>query len=225
MSSEKSFFQSSIGKKVLMAISGILLYGFVVAHMTGHLLMFQGQDKYNAYAKFLQDLGGLLWVARIGLLVIVIVHILTAVKLTLENQAARPVKYFNQQTNKASYASLTMKYSGLIVLAFIIYHLLHFTFKATHPEFSGMMDTLGRHDVYNMMVVSFTNPLLAIAYILSIGLLCIHLSHGFFSFFQTLGLNSPKIEPKLKLVSNAVGLGIFLGFASVPTAILLKIIS
>lgn len=220
-----NFFQSSIGKKILMAISGILLIGFVLGHMTGHLLMFQGQDKYNSYAKFLKDLGPLLWVARIGLLVLIAIHIYTAIKLVMENKKARPVGYHNQKTNVASYASRTMKYSGIIVLAFIIYHLMHFTLHITNPEFNNMTDSLGRADVFSMMVFGFSNPIIVFGYIFSVGLLCAHLSHGFFSFFQTLGINSPNIDPKLKLVSNLLSIGIFFGYASVPTAIFLKIIS
>ena len=224
MSLEKSFFSSSIGKKILMALSGLALYGYVIAHLVGNLQIFAGPEKLNAYAKFLHSLGGLLWLARFGLLAAVVVHIYVAVKLTLENKAARPVPYFNQKTNLASYASRTMKYSGLIIFSFIVYHLLHFTLGVTDPEAHGLKDSLGNHDVYRMVVSGFSNPIVSFAYIFSMGLLCIHLSHGFFSLFQTLGINRPEFDAKLKLVSNLFGLGIFLGNASMPLAVLFKII-
>ena len=227
MNSTKSYINSSIGKKIIMAISGLMLYGFVIMHMLGNLQVFAGPEKLNAYAKFLQDLGGLLWVARFGLLAAAGAHIFVAIKISLENKAARPVPYYNQQTNVASYASRTMKYSGLIVLAFLIYHLLHFTLGVTDAE-AGRLKEM--HNVYGMVVAGFSNPIVSFAYIFAIGLLCIHLSHGFlshgyFSLFQSLGINQPEYDTKLKLTANIFALGIFLGNASMPIAVLLKIVA
>jgi len=225
MNSTKSYINTSVGKKIIMAVTGLLLYGFVIMHMLGNLQVFAGPEKLNAYAKFLQDLGGLLWVARLGLLAAVCAHIFVAVKITLENKAARPVPYFNQQTQVASYASRTMKYSGLIVFAFLVYHLLHFTLGVTDPVAHSLKDSLGRHDVYGMVIAGFSNPLVSGSYIISMALLCMHLSHGFFSLFQTLGINQPEYDAKLKLVSNLIALGIFAGNSSMPLAVLFKIIT
>ncbi len=225
MNSTKSYINSSIGKKIIMAISGLMLYGFVIMHMLGNLQVFAGPDKLNAYAKFLQDLGGLLWVARFGLLGAAGAHIVVAIKISIENKAARPVPYYNQQTNVASYASRTMKYSGLIVLAFLIYHLLHFTLGVTDPQAHALKDSLGRHDVYGMVIAGFSNPIVSGSYIFAMALLCLHLSHGFFSLFQSLGINQPEYDAKLKLAANIFALGIFLGNASMPIAVLLKIVA
>ena len=225
MNSTKSYINTSVGKKVIMAISGLLLYGFVIMHMLGNLQIFAGPEKLNAYGHFLQSLGGLLWVARLGLLAAVGAHIFVAIKLTLENQAARPIPYYSQHTNVASYASRTMKYSGIIIFAFIVYHLLHFTLGVTDPTAYALKDGSGRHDIYGMVVAGFSNPIVAGSYIFAMGLLCLHLSHGFFSMFQSLGINQPEYDAKLKLAANIFALGIFLGNSSMPIAVLLKIVA
>jgi succinate dehydrogenase / fumarate reductase cytochrome b subunit len=225
MNSTKSYINTSVGKKVIMAVSGLALYGFVIMHMLGNLQIFAGPEKLNAYGQFLQSLGGLLWAARLGLLAAVGLHIFVAVKLTLENQAARPIPYYSQHTNVASYASRTMKYSGLIVFAFIVYHLLHFTFGVTDPSAHALKDSMGRHDIYGMVIAGFSNPIVSASYIFAMGLLCLHLSHGFFSLFQSLGINQPEYDAKLKLAANIFALGIFLGNSSMPIAVLLKIVA
>src|SRR5262245_24188803 len=138
-----------------MAGSGIALAGFIVGHLAGNLKIFFGPEALNSYSAFLKSLGELLWVARIGLLAMVGFHIWTAVSLTLENRAARPVAYANKTYIEASYASRTMHLSGVIVLFYIVYHLMHFTFVTVHPEFGHFTDAQGRHDVYRMVVSSF----------------------------------------------------------------------
>ncbi|HMV45337.1 MAG TPA: succinate dehydrogenase cytochrome b subunit [Leptospiraceae bacterium] len=225
MSSTKSYLNTSVGKKVIMAISGLVLYGFVIMHMLGNLQVFSGPEKLNAYGHFLQSLGGLLWIARLVLLGAVGIHIYVAVKLTRENMAARPIPYYNQRTNVASYASRTMRYSGLIIFAFIVYHLLHFTLGVTDPAGFALKDSIGRHDIYGMVISGFSNPLVSGSYIIAMALLCLHLSHGFFSLFQSLGINQPEYDAKLKLVSNLFALGIFVGNSSMPIAVLLKIVA
>ncbi|MCX7999762.1 MAG: succinate dehydrogenase cytochrome b subunit [Leptospiraceae bacterium] len=220
----KGIFQTSVGKKIIIAITGIFLIGFVFGHMLGHLQMFVGQDKYNSYAKMLKDLGPLLWIIRIVLLAFFVIHIKFAIQVTLENKKARPVPYYNQKTQVASLASRTMAISGIIILAFVIYHLLHFTLHATHPEYANMVDSQGRPDVYGMMIAAFHSPLLLSSYLVAVGLLCFHLSHGIFSVLQTLGLNHPKIDRKVKVTSTALAAFLFIGYASVPLAIFLNII-
>lgn len=225
MSSTKSYLNTSVGKKVIMAISGLMLYGFVIMHMLGNLQIFSGPEKLNAYGHFLQSLGGLLWVARLVLLGAVGIHIYVAVKLTRENMAARPIPYYNQKTVVASYASRTMRYSGIIIFAFIVYHLLHFTLGVTDPAAYTLKDSLGRHDIYAMVIAGFSQPLVSASYIIAMALLCMHLSHGFFSLFQSLGINQPEYDAKLKLAANTFALLIFVGNSSMPIAVLLKIVA
>lgn len=221
------YFKTSIGKKFVVAFTGILLLGFVIAHMAGNLQIFAGAEKINIYAKFLKDLGPLLWIARIGLLVAIFFHILFTVQLKLANNAARPVKYAKMNTKQASSASLYMIISGMTIFAFIVYHLLHFTLGVTNPEFLNLEYSLNGekvHDVYAMVVLGFQVPIISAAYIIAIGLLCWHLSHGVSSIFQTLGIDGPKANPRLKLLAYSVAAFIFIGNVSIPLAILLGLV-
>jgi succinate dehydrogenase / fumarate reductase, cytochrome b subunit len=223
----RGFLQTSVGKKSIVAITGALLLGFVIAHMLGNLQIFLGPDKINSYAKTLQDLGGLLWIARIGLLVAFVVHIGMAIKLTLENKAARPIPYAVNKVHHASLASRIMPYTGTVILAFVIYHLLHFTLASFNPEYKTLLDEQGRHDVYKMVIAGFSNPLSSLFYILAQACLALpigHLSHGIFSIFQTLGVNHPNIDARTKAASVAVSLIIFLGNSSIPVAVLAGVI-
>jgi succinate dehydrogenase / fumarate reductase, cytochrome b subunit len=223
----RGFLQTSVGKKSIVAITGALLLGFVVAHMLGNLQIFLGAENINSYAKTLQDLGGLLWVARIGLLVAFVAHIGMAIKITLENKAARPVPYAVNKVHKATLASRIMPYTGIVILAFVIYHLLHFTLASFNPEYKTLLDEQGRHDVYKMVIAGFSNPVSSLFYIIAQACLALpigHLSHGIFSIFQTLGVNHPNIDGRIKLASVAVALVIFLGNSSIPVAVLLGIL-
>lgn len=208
-----------------MAFSGVALFGFILGHLAGNLLIFQGQDKLNAYGVFLRSLGGGLWAARIGLIVMVIIHIWTSIQLTLENRAARPIPYESRDYVKASFASRTMAQSGIVVFAFIIYHLLHFTFLKVHPQYSHYTDALGRHDVYSMLVLSFQQPFISAVYVICVFLLCFHLSHGISSMFQSLGFNTTRTRSALSCWGSKVAWVIFLGYASIPAAVLLKIVT
>lgn len=228
MNFTSGYFTTSIGKKFVVAITGILLLGFVIAHMAGNLQIFAGPEKLNAYGKFLKDLGPGLWMARIGLLVLFGLHIYFTVRLKLENKAARPVKYAYMKTKQASSASLYMIVSGLTVLAFVVYHLLHFTLGVTNPEYLNMKYKLinGQtvHDIYGMVVSGFQVPLVSGFYIIAMGLLCWHLMHGIASVFQTLGVDSPKHNAKIRQLALFVSAIIFLGNISIPVTILLGII-
>lgn len=219
------FFWTSTGKKVLMAVSGLALFGFIVAHLLGNLQIFLGQEELNRYSAFLKSTGELLWFARIGLLVMVAIHIVTAISLTLENKAARPVEYQGGKDYvAASYASRTMHLSGPIVLAYIIYHLLHFTVRSVHPEFGHLLDAQGRHDVYSMLVLSFQQWPIVLAYLIGNGLLAFHLSHGLYSMLQSLGLQSLASRPMSRVVAKVVGWGIFLGYASIPLGVFFGVV-
>ena len=213
-------FRSSIGKKIVMGVSGLLLLGFVVGHLCGNLLIFFGPDALNAYAKKLKDLGPLLWVARISLIVFVVAHIVTAIQLTLENREARGTAYVHKAKIQTTYAARTMMISGIIVLAYIIYHLMHFTFLITNPDISHFKDALGRHDVYSMVVLSFQKFPISAVYIVATFLLCNHLKHGIGSLFQTLGLADDKSLPLFKNGGAVFAILLFLGYASIPIAVL-----
>ena len=170
-----------------MAVTGVLLLGFVIVHLAGNLLLLAGPDAINAYAKWLHDKGPLLWVARGGLLLIFVLHVVTAVRLSQANKAARPVAYHKPDTVQASFASRSMVLSGLTLAAFIIYHLLHFTFGVTNPShFAQKAANAQGHDVYAMVTASFQLPGIAIVYVASQIVLFFHLSHGVQSFAQTL---------------------------------------
>ncbi len=214
------FFNSSLGKKVVMALTGLILFGFVLAHMLGNLQIFMGRQALNDYAEHLANLPYLLWPARLTLLSSLIAHVLTAICLTRENRKARPVPYANSETLEASYASRTMMMSGIIVFLFIVYHLLHFTLGVVHHEAYLMMDEKGRHDVYSMVVLSFQNIWVSISYVIAMAALCFHLSHGLRSFPQSLGVNTQKNIRVFNAFAVAFSWLIFLGNSSIPLAVL-----
>lgn len=207
-----------------MAVTGLLLFGFVFVHMLGNLQIFLGQDALNDYAKHLADLPALLWPARVVLLSLLLLHIGTAISLSFENRRARPVRYVRETTIQASYASRTMMMSGVIVFLFIVYHILHFTLGRVQPQFYGHLDAHGHKDVYSMVVLGFQNVFVSASYIVAMAALCLHLSHGFQSLFQSLGLRDEKSGPCLTKLSRALALLIFIGNSSIPVAILLGLV-
>ena len=208
------FYDSIIGKKVVMAVSGVLLFGFVLAHLLGNLQFFEGAEKMNAYGRLLRVEPALLWGARIGLLAAVSAHIWSAVQLALRKREARPIGYVKKKAVTSTYASRTMYWSGPIVGVFIVYHLLDFTLGKVNPGYREGM-------VFENVVRSFENPLISSFYILSMALLCMHLFHGAWSMLQTLGFGSPRYTPVLKTLAGAVSILIFLGFISIPISVLL----
>lgn len=224
-----NIFSSSLGKKYIMAVSGCVLFLFVVAHLVGNLQVFLGPEAINRYGHFLQSNVELLWPARIFLLCMIGLHIWSAIKLSLENKAARPVAYTNWNPTVATYASRTMLMSGIIVFFFIIYHLLHYTVMVQAVNFTGQnfdakpefFDVQGRHDIFKMMVVGFRNPWVSGFYIIAIAFLCLHLSHGVSSMFQSLGWKNKVYGPCLDKAARIIAWLIFLGYISIPVAILL----
>jgi len=220
-----SFYQSSIGKKWIVALTGLVLVGFVTGHMIGNLQIFLGQEPLNKYAAFLQGLGELLWVIRGVLGACIAVHIVTTVLLTIQNAAATPQKYAVSNPQAATIAAKTMAISGSIVLIFLIFHLRHFTLLSIHPEWKLWEDPEGRHDVYSLVIAGFREPLVTGFYLLGLFLLCMHLSHGIQSFIQTLGLRSRKIADALTTASPFLAGLIFLGYASIPVASILHLIN
>jgi succinate dehydrogenase / fumarate reductase cytochrome b subunit len=208
-----------------MAITGFGLFGFVVVHMVGNLQIFLGPEAINDYGYFLQSKPELVWPARLGLLILVLLHIWAAIKLSAENRAARPVGYGDTKIVAASYASRTMLVSGVIIFVFIVYHLLHFTVQVqginmTGQNFTYLEDAKHHHDVYSMMVLAFHQPVVAIFYTLSMGLLSLHLSHGISSMFLSLGWKNRKYGSCLdRFALIAAGI-LLVGYASIPLAVL-----
>ena len=210
---------------MIVAITGIILIVFVIGHLLGNLQIFIGPDWINGYSQHLRDLGPLLWAVRLFLLAAVVIHIWVTVQLAIENRRARPKPYIDRQYVKATFASRHMVMSGLIVLAFIVYHLAHFTFRKTDPRFALLKpDPLGHYDVYSMMVYGFQNYFVSGFYVLGLFLLTLHLSHGSSSFFQSLGLNDEKLTPRLALGGRIFAWLLFAGYTSIPVAILLGLI-
>ena len=218
------FLTSSIGRKYVMAVTGIFLFGFVVVHMLGNLQIYLGQDALNSYAEHLEEMPLLLWPARTFLLVTLLTHIVVAISLANENRAARPVRYAYRDTIQASYAFRTMVMSGIIIFLFIVYHLLHFTFGKIQPQFFEHTDPKGREDVYGMVVHGFQNVYVSAAYVAAMGVLCLHLSHGLQSLFQSLGVRTEKIGPWIKKIAIGLSLFIFIGNSSIPISVLLGLI-
>ncbi len=219
--SSTTLVASSIGKKFLMALTGVMVFGFVLGHLAGNLLIFSGPDALNTYAEKLQSLGPVLWFLRGGLLIAFVAHIVLGIQLRALNSAARPIDYGKKKTIQASLASRYMWVSGLIVLVFIFYHLGHYTFKVTHPEFQFLQDSQGRLDVYTMVVLGFQQWYLVGFYLLGVGLLSWHLSHGLASMFQSLGLMQARWRKPLDLIATLFGIVVFIGYASIPLSVIL----
>lgn len=215
-----SYLSSSIGRKWIVALTGLGLFGFVVGHLLGNLQVFIGPEPLNRYAYFLQNLGELLWVIRLGLLAMLVAHVVFTIKLRLENRAARGTPYAVTTRRAATFPARMMMLSGLMVLCFIVFHLLHFTAQTIDPSFLALHDEKGRHDVYRMMILGFQSKAASAFYIVAVGLLAMHLNHGIGSLFQTLGLNSAKVRPLWEKGGVAFSWLIFLGYASIPVAVL-----
>lgn len=220
MNSIPAFLSSSIGRKWLVALTGAMLVGFVIGHLIGNLQVFLGPEPLNRYGAFLQGLGELLWVIRLGLLAAFVGHIFFTIQLTRENRRASPGKYAVPGYRRSTTASRTMIVSGLILLCFVIFHLLHFTAQTVDPSFAKLHDAQGRHDVYRMMILGFSNVWASAFYIVGMFLLCQHLSHGIASLPQTLGLNSRRLEAMWHKLGPAMAWAIFAGYVSIPIAVL-----
>lgn len=238
MSLARNLFCSSLGKKYLMALTGFVLIGFVTGHLVGNLQVFSAPEKINGYAAFLQGLGPALWAARLFLLLCAGIHIWAAVQLTLENSAARPVKYSVRHTIRTTLSSKLMRYSGFVVLAFLVYHLAHFTFGVAVADsfksnFTFTMPAdyhvLGIpviakgtevHDVHTMMIRGFQHPVVSLFYVIAIALLTNHLWHGFASAFQSLGLRTTRWAKGLQAITRVFCILYFLGNVAIPAAIL-----
>lgn len=221
---KSSLFSSSIGLKIVMGVSGALLGLFLVAHVVGNLEIFIGAEAINHYGELLRTLPPLLWAARVGLLVLVVLHIWSAVRLWALNRAARPVGYAVKRNQTTTLFARTMIYSGIIVAAFVVYHILHFTVRSVDPSYKHMVDPEGRHDIFRMVTDAFQRPAVAGFYVLSVILLGFHLSHGIASMIHTLGMNHPRYNPTWRHFGAVFAALITIGFVVVPLAILARVV-
>jgi succinate dehydrogenase / fumarate reductase, cytochrome b subunit len=212
---------SSIGLKVQMALSGAVLVGFMITHLVGNGLIFAGQATLNNYAKALHDNVALLWLVRIVMLLAVPVHVVTAIRLTKLNRAARPIEYVQKNYRKATFASRSMAASGMFLLVFLIFHLAHYTWRIVDPA----VNQIDASDVYRTMVTGFSSPITSLFYIIAVVLLGTHLSHGVSSIFQTLGINHPRWNPVIRKLGPLAGVIFVVGFVLIPLSVLLGFIS
>jgi len=183
-------WQTSVGKKLLMALTGIFLVLWLLGHMMGNLSFYWGADALNAYAEHLRALGPVLWVERLILAGVLVLHVVLGITVFLENSRAKPERYAKSNYKQASTASRTMFYTGLVILGFIIYHLLHFTVRVTNPAIYRVASGEGHFDVYQMAEMSFQNPGIVLIYLAAMVALFFHLSHAIGSFFQSVGWNT-----------------------------------
>ncbi len=211
------FYQTTVGKKAIMAVTGAILFAFVIGHLAGNLQAFEGREKLDAYGVFLRSLPAALYAARITLLISVTLHIITTVQLARLKQVARPIAYVKKDNHVASYASRTMYWSGPIVAAFVIYHLAQFTFLLSDPRFQ-------EGHIYDNLVITFQQPYISVLYIVAMVLLGFHLSHGFWSMFQSLGIASPAYSPLIKTFARLLAIVITLGFISIPIGVMAGVI-
>lgn len=216
-----SFYGSSVGKKVTMAVSGITLILFVVVHMIGNLKIYLGADHFNEYAHFLREAGvpalpheGLLWIARVVLLGLVGIHIISAVQVWLMSRSARETDYKKGHSLSFSYASRTMRWGGVILLVFIVFHILHLTLGTCHPAFDAA-------NPYGNVVIGFQSWLASGIYLVAQVFLGLHVYHGLWSACQTLNINNPRISALRRPVSLVVSLAVVIGNCSIPLAVLL----
>ena len=207
------FWRSTVGKKIVMAVTGLIMIGFVIGHLAGNLLVFAGRDRINAYSAFLHSTGEVLWAVRFVLLVSVVLHIAAAWQLTAIDRAARPVPYAEHRYEAATFASRTIRWGGVLVLIFIVYHLLHMTLGTVHPSFTP-------HDVYHNLVSGLKIWYVATFYVVAMIALGLHLYHGTWSSLKTLGVEQqPGVPLRRRRMVWLFAVLLTLGFASIPFAI------
>jgi succinate dehydrogenase / fumarate reductase cytochrome b subunit len=211
------FWDSTVGKKAVMAVTGLIMIGFVIGHLLGNLLVFRGSQEMNEYADFLKSLGGLLWLARAGLLVSVILHVIAAVQLTRRMRAARPIGYTDRDPQVSTLGARTIRWGGLLLAIFIVYHLLHFTVGSAHPAFD-------RRDVYGNIVAGFQVWWVSLFYLAAMAALGLHIYHGAWSSLRTLGVAQSRGNPLKRVVAPILAILLWLGFSAIPIGVLLGLV-
>lgn len=222
MDSEMRLPKSSVGRQVLMAVSGVFLLLFVVGHLLGNLTVFAGPEEINSYAEKLHSLGPFLWAERLFMLAMLVIHISFGIVLTLENRTSKPEKYAIKKMLRATFAGQSMIWTGLLLLAFIIFHLLQFTFHVA-PGVLESTDSQGRFDVFAMMVDGFRSVPMVIGYIFAMVILFLHLSHGTQSFVQTLGWNNERTLLRFERAGKWLAWLLMIGYSAIPIMIFFRI--
>jgi succinate dehydrogenase / fumarate reductase cytochrome b subunit len=217
-------FSDSIGRKAVMAVTGLLMILFVVMHLLGNLSIFAGPDGINAYAEKLHSLGPAVWVFRVVMLTAVVLHVVLSIQITLENAAAKPEKYAVQKSLRATFASKNMIWTGVIIAAFIGYHLLQFTIRKTAGLELGE-DASGRFDVFTMVVGALKSPAMAAVYVVAMIGLFLHLTHGIQSTFQTLGLSNAKLLPAYGRFGKGLSALFLIGYGAIPVFIVIGLLA
>lgn len=221
-----AFYRSTIGKKIIMAISGLIGIAFVIGHMAGNLQAFIGAEKLNAYGALLHGpLAELLWIVRVVLIVAVVLHVLMAYQLTRRAHAARPVEYKQRAPQVSTWAARTMRWGGVLLLVFIVLHILHFTTGQVDPaRWRGRLDAAGRHDVYGNLVASFRIWWVSLFYVVAMIFLGLHLYHGAWSSVRTLGYAPSSPQPLRRRLALIVAALVWIGFTVVPLAVVAGVV-
>jgi succinate dehydrogenase / fumarate reductase cytochrome b subunit len=213
MNRTQALWNTSVGKKAVMAVTGVVMVAYLVTHVLANLLVFQGPEKINAYSKFLHGTGGALWAARLVLFVAVVLHIVAAVQLTGRRRAARPVAYAaGREPQVSTIASRTIRWGGVLILIFLVYHILHFTLGTVHTAFV-------EGDPYHNVATGFSNPLVVVFYELAMAAVGLHLYHGIWSSGRSLGMSAPSPRPLRRQLALALSLTVWAGFTVIPIAV------
>ncbi|MEO8295232.1 MAG: succinate dehydrogenase cytochrome b subunit [Gemmatimonadota bacterium] len=215
-----AFYRSSVGKKIIMGVTGLILVGFVVSHVLGNLLIFQGPGKLDEYSAFLRSTGKLLWIARGGLLVAVILHIDAAFKLTVRSRSGRPLAYVRRQPQASTMAARSMRAGGVLLLVFIVFHLLHFTFGTVHPDRGHFNHEMVTHN----LLTGFPSIWFLLLYEVSMIALGMHLYHGTVAMMMSLGVSHPRYTPLWRKIAAALAVLVAAGFMTIPLAIFFHVI-
>jgi succinate dehydrogenase / fumarate reductase cytochrome b subunit len=213
-----AFYSTLVGKKVIMAVSGVILFLFVVGHLLGNLQIFDGPERLNAYSAFLKKTGEILWAVRLVLLAALVLHVVASVQVSLASMRARPIAYAVKKSIETSYAARTMIWSGPLIFLYIVYHLAMFTFLVTGPGYSPT-------DVYRNEVLAFRVPAISAVYVVAILFLGLHLYHGIWSMLHTLGASNPRYRVLRRTVAPAVAIAITAGYIAIPIAVLAGLVS
>jgi succinate dehydrogenase / fumarate reductase cytochrome b subunit len=206
-------WESSVGKKVIMAVTGLIWVAYLITHMIANLLVFQGPGKINAYSAFLHGTGGALWTARLVLIAALVLHVIAAVQLAARSKEARPVGYVaGREPQVSTLASRTIRWGGALILLFLVYHILHFTVGTAHPSFA-------EGNPYSNVTSGFRNPIVVALYLIAMAAVGLHLYHGLWSSGRSLGMSPPSARPLRRTLAVVLALLIWLGFSVIPIAV------
>ena len=201
-----------------MALTGLVLVGYLVVHVSGNLLIFSGPDAINSYGEFLKSSSLVLWTFRVVVFGSLLLHVHAAYKLTMLNRAARPHGYQKKERRTATLSAVSLRVGGVILLLFFVFHILHFTTGTVHPQFDP-------HDIYGNMVIGLSVPLVAGFYLVAMVALALHLHHGFWSLFQTIGWNHPQVNPWRRRLATLLSIVVPVGFAAIVVAVFADLVS